>query len=158
MRRAFITCSLAILPPAIFQPGSHVNNLIALSVEDTIHACHMIAVHMVNPLSILRLASPGWSFGRGRSACCVKSGKSLAVAASRTWRTSKQIGCAKHASASLLIFGGVDVVEMLVCAAALRLCRPHALQVTKIVQVRLHSRSRHDFAQRDMPPQQSRTM
>jgi hypothetical protein len=32
--------------------------LIALSVEDTIHACHMIAVHMVNPLSILRLASP----------------------------------------------------------------------------------------------------
>jgi hypothetical protein len=54
--------------------------------------------HMVNPLSILRLVhhhGPGrlrrWPFRMLR-----KKWKSLAVAANRTWRILKQIGCAKR--------------------------------------------------------------
>jgi hypothetical protein len=64
----------------------------------TIHGCHMIMAHMVNPLSILRLFhhhSPGWH-RRWPFRMLRKKSKSLAVAASRTWRILKQIGCAKR--------------------------------------------------------------
>lgn len=75
-----------------------------------------------------------------------KKWKSIAVAASRTWRIIvKQIGCAKRICQPF-DFGGVDVVEMLVYAAACADLTP-----CRILQVRLRCCCRRDFEQRDMP-------